>query len=109
MLSNHNRLPLGYIYQARNDWLFCFQLKAAFRLACNIYGYLAKLSFCPNAALRVKILSSQYQLYACGKIFTRALILNQNPHFARYPYIFADIVRPELTELASADLEKNNG
>jgi hypothetical protein len=50
-----------------------------------LLGYLEKLSFCPNAALRVKILSSEYQLYACGKIFTRALILNQNPHFARYP------------------------
>jgi len=35
------------------------------------YGYLEKLSFCPNAAFRVKILSSEYQLYACGKIFTR--------------------------------------
>jgi len=32
-----------------------------------------------------KILSSEYQIYACGKIFTRALILNQNPNFARYP------------------------
>jgi hypothetical protein len=48
-------------------------------------GYLEKLSFCPNAALRVKILSSEYRLYGCGKIFTRALILNQNPNFARYP------------------------
>jgi hypothetical protein len=52
-----------------------------------IVGYLEKLSFCPNAALRVKILSSEYQLYACGKIFTRALILNQNPNFAKYPVV----------------------
>ena len=51
------------------------------------YGYLEKLSFCPNAALRVKILSAEYQLYACTKIFKRALILNQNPNFARYPYV----------------------
>jgi hypothetical protein len=56
------------------------------RIAVKIYGYLEKLSFCPNAALRAKILSSEYQLYACGKIFTHALILNQNPNFARYPY-----------------------
>jgi len=49
------------------------------------YGYLEKLSFCPNSALHAKILSSEYHLYGCGKIFTRALILNQNPNFARYP------------------------
>jgi hypothetical protein len=48
-------------------------------------GYLEKLSFCPNSALRAKILSSEYQIYACGKISARALILNQNPNFARYP------------------------
>jgi len=51
----------------------------------NTKGYLEKLSFGPNSALRANILSSEYQVYACGKIFTRALILNQNPNFARYP------------------------
>jgi hypothetical protein len=51
----------------------------------NTKGYLEKLSFGPNSALRANILFSEYQLYACGKIFTRALILNQNPNFARYP------------------------
>jgi len=55
-------------------------------MAHKRYGYLEKLSFCPGAALRVKILSSQYQIYACTKNFTRTLILNQNPNFARYPY-----------------------
>ena len=48
-------------------------------------GYLEKLSFCPNPALRANILSWEYQTYTCGKIFTRALILNQNPNFAKYP------------------------
>ncbi len=50
-----------------------------------IKGYLEKLSFRPDSALHAKILSSEYYLYACGKIFTRALILNENPNFARYP------------------------
>ncbi len=50
-------------------------------------GYLEKLSFRPNSALRAKILSSKYHLYACGKIFTRALILKENPNFARYPNV----------------------
>jgi hypothetical protein len=50
-------------------------------------GYLEKLSFRPNSALRAKILSSEYHLYACGKMFTRALILNENPNFARYPSV----------------------
>ena len=50
-------------------------------------GYLEKLTFRPNSALRAKNLSSEYYLYACGKIFTRALILKKNPDFARYPKI----------------------
>ena len=54
----------------------------------DTYGYLEKLSFCPNSVLHAKILSSEYHLYGCGKIFTRALILNQNPNFARYPYVY---------------------
>jgi hypothetical protein len=52
---------------------------------CKTTGYLEKLSFCPNAALHAKMLSSEYQLYACRKILIRALILNQNHNFARYP------------------------
>jgi hypothetical protein len=52
-------------------------------------GCLEKLSFRPNSALRAKILSSEYYLYACGKIFTRALILNWNPNFAGYPQVWA--------------------
>jgi hypothetical protein len=31
----------------------------------------------------LKILSSEYQLYACGKIFSHALILNENSRFAK--------------------------
>jgi hypothetical protein len=50
-------------------------------------GSLEKLSFRPNPALRAKNLSLEYQLYGCGKIFTRALILKENPNFARYPKI----------------------
>jgi len=46
-------------------------------------GYLEKLSFRPNSALRMKILSSTYHLYACGKISIRALILKKNPNFSR--------------------------
>jgi hypothetical protein len=46
-------------------------------------GYHEKLSCVPNSALRMKILSSTYHLYACGKISMRALILNQNPNFSR--------------------------
>jgi hypothetical protein len=41
-----------------------------------IVGYLEKLSFCPNSALHMKILSSEYQIYACGKISMAALILS---------------------------------
>ncbi len=52
---------------------------------CETTGHLEKLSFCPNAALRAKKLSSEYQLYACRKNLIRALILNQIPNFARYP------------------------
>ncbi len=51
-------------------------------------GYFEKLSFCPNSALRANILLSEYQIYACGKIFASVLILNQNPNFARYPDMF---------------------
>ena len=54
-------------------------------------GYLEKLSFRPNSALHAKILSSKYYLYACGKIFTRALILNENPNFSGYPLIMGNI------------------
>jgi len=49
-------------------------------------GYLEKLSFCPNSALRMKILSSEYQL-GLGKTSMRALILNKNPNFSRQPTI----------------------
>jgi hypothetical protein len=34
----------------------------------------------------MSILSSTYQLYACGKISMRALILNENLNFSRSPY-----------------------
>jgi len=59
-------------------------------MIANYYGCLEKLSFGPNAALRAKMLSSEYQLYTCGKILTRAFILKQNPNFARYPYVYGD-------------------
>ena len=36
----------------------------------------------PNLFVMLKILSSEYQLYACGKIF-RISILSENLHFAR--------------------------
>jgi hypothetical protein len=35
----------------------------------------------------MKILSSTYQLYACGKIPIRVLILEKNLHFSREPLI----------------------
>jgi hypothetical protein len=35
----------------------------------------------------MSILSSTYQLYACGKISMRALILNENLNFSRSPKI----------------------
>jgi len=50
-------------------------------------GSLEKLSFRPKSALRAKNLSSEYYLYGCGKIFTGALIFEENPNFARYPKI----------------------
>jgi len=50
-------------------------------------GYLEKWFFRSNSALCAKILSSKYYFYACGKIFTRALILDENPNFARYPLV----------------------
>jgi len=31
----------------------------------------------------LKFLSSEYQLYACGKNFSHALTLNENHHFAK--------------------------
>jgi len=31
----------------------------------------------------LKFLSSEYQLYACGKNFSHALTLNKNHHFAK--------------------------
>jgi hypothetical protein len=31
----------------------------------------------------LKFLSSEYRLYACGKNFSHALILNKNHHFAK--------------------------
>ncbi|MBT8360654.1 MAG: hypothetical protein KJO32_06840, partial [Deltaproteobacteria bacterium] len=31
----------------------------------------------------LKFLSSEYQLYACGKKFSHALTLNENRHFAK--------------------------
>jgi len=37
----------------------------------------------------LKILSSEYQLYACGKIFEHALTLNENSNFLRHPLIIA--------------------
>jgi hypothetical protein len=55
-------------------------------------GYLERLSFRPDSALRENMLSLQYQLYACDKIFTRALILNENPNFARYPNALTDML-----------------
>jgi hypothetical protein len=54
-------------------------------VSAHSLGYLEKWSYRPDSALRAKILSSEYYLYACGKIFTRALILNENPNFARQP------------------------
>ncbi len=46
-------------------------------------GCLEKSLFCPNSALRMKILSSTYELYACGKIYIRALTMNKNFNFSR--------------------------
>jgi hypothetical protein len=31
----------------------------------------------------LKFLSSEYQIYACGKNFSRVLTLNENHHFAK--------------------------
>ncbi|MCB2217306.1 hypothetical protein [Desulfofustis glycolicus] len=48
-------------------------------------GNLEKLSFRPISSLRNQILSSEYQVYACGKMFLRASILNENPNFSSSP------------------------
>ena len=49
------------------------------------YGNLEKLSFRPVSALRMKNIFPHSGL-AGGKISSRALILNENPNFARFPY-----------------------
>jgi hypothetical protein len=36
----------------------------------------------------LNFLSSEYQLYACGKNSSHALTLNQNHHFAKGSYVF---------------------
>jgi hypothetical protein len=36
-----------------------------------------------NLYVMLKCLSSEYQLYACGKNYSPALTLNQNNHFAK--------------------------
>ncbi len=43
----------------------------------NILVPVLKLPFYPISALRLEILSSEYQLYACGIIFRRASTLNK--------------------------------
>jgi len=45
----------------------------------------------------MKILSSTYQLYACGKIYIRALIMNGNFNFSRQPFIFG-LIKINLIE-----------
>jgi hypothetical protein len=49
----------------------------------ELIGYLEKWSLYPNPAWHVKIYSSAYHLYACGKSSARALILNKKSHFSR--------------------------
>jgi hypothetical protein len=41
--------------------------------------------FRPISSLRNQILSSAYRVYACGKIFLRASILNEIPNFSSSP------------------------
>jgi len=42
-----------------------------------------KTPFSLNLYVMLKFLSSEYQLYACGKNFSHALTSNENHHFAK--------------------------
>ncbi len=46
---------------------------------------LERLSFRPISPVRNQILSSEYRVYACGKIFLRASILSEIPNFSSSP------------------------
>jgi hypothetical protein len=39
--------------------------------------------FSPKLIVMLKILSSEYQLYACGKIFRMSRFWDENLHFAK--------------------------
>jgi hypothetical protein len=57
--------------------------------------------------LRNQILSSEYHVYACGKIFLRASILNEIPNFSSSPSVWFDPLQrvPQGAETLAADQE----
>jgi hypothetical protein len=58
-------------------------------LTFKTHGNPEKSSFRSISSLRNQILSSEYRVYACGKIFLRASILNEIPDFSSSPHKIA--------------------
>jgi hypothetical protein len=67
------------ILRSAYKWAECTLLTAITQ------GNPEKLSFRPISSLRNQILSSEYHAYASGKIFLRALILNEIAIFSSSP------------------------
>jgi hypothetical protein len=67
------------ILRSAYKWAECTLLTAITQ------GNPEKLLFRPISSLRNQILSSEYHVYACGKIFLRALILNEVAIFSSPP------------------------
>ena len=47
--------------------------------------------FSPNLFVMLKILSSEYQLYACGKIFRMPRFWDENLYFAKGSYGYSNL------------------
>jgi hypothetical protein len=67
------------ILRSAYKWAECTLLTAITQ------GNPEKLSFRPISSLRNQILSTEYHVYACGKIFLLSLILNEIMIFSSSP------------------------
>jgi len=47
----------------------------------------SEMVFSPKRFVTPKILSLEYQIYACGNFFLRASVLNENHHFGVFAYL----------------------
>ena len=57
---------------------------------CLLHGNLEKWPFLPISSLRNHNLSSEYHVYACGKMILRASILNEISNFSSSPHVLFD-------------------